>query len=432
MEFGRPRPTRPPGPPEPERPWPVAATHSARAAGRGQGRLDAGGVRWLHQALLAVLAPFALAAVVGAVLLWPREEPPEVAEGIAGPSALVDATVRTVTLEPCEGTDIGEGIICQALDVQVTSGATAGQVTRFQVPRSGDLPAFHPGDRLVLGYEPGVPAARAYSVVDYQRDHPMLLLGAAFVMVVLVLGRLKGVRALAGLGASLAVVVWFLLPAVLSGTSPILVSLVSAALIAFVALYVAHGFSPRTTVALLGTLASLALVGLLAWAFVGLGRITGFASEEAVLLQFSVAEVNLQGLVLAGIILGALGVLDDVTVTQVAAVWEVRRANPRLGVRELYAAGLAVGRDHIASTVNTLVLAYTGAALPLLLFFRQAERSLSEVLTGELIATEVIRTLVGGIGLAAAVPITTLLAALVASRTNPATVAAAGIHPHPH
>lgn len=389
-------------------------------------------MRRLHRLLLAVMAPFALAAVAGAVLLWPRSEPPTLAEGIGGPAELVDATVRSVTLEPCEGTQLDEGVICQALDVQITSGQTAGDVSRFQVPRSADLPAFHPGDRLVLGYEPSVPPARAYTIADYQRDHPMLLLGAAFVVVVLALGRLKGVRALAGLGVSLAVVVWFLLPAVLSGASPILVSLVSATLIAFVALYVAHGFSPRTSVALLGTLASLALVGLLAWAFVGLGRITGFASEEAVLLQFSTAEVNLQGLVLAGIILGALGVLDDVTVTQVAAVWEVRRANPRLGIRELYAAGLAVGRDHIASTVNTLVLAYTGAALPLLLFFRQADRTLTEVLTGELIATEVIRTLVGGIGLAAAVPITTLLAALVASRTSPATVAAAGTHAHPH
>lgn len=391
-----------------------------------------GDARRLHRVLLAVMAPIALATIIGAVWLWPRTEPPEVAAGLGGPAELVDATVRSAVLEPCEGTQPEEGVVCQALDVEITSGTPDGNVARFQVPQSGDLPDFRAGDQLVLGYQPDVPPAQAYSVADYQRDTPLLLLGAVFVLVVLALGRLKGIRALAGLGVSLAVVVWFLLPAILAGSSPIMVALVGAALIAFVALYVAHGFSSRTTIALLGTLVSLALVGVLAWLFVGMGRITGFASEEAVLLQFSAGEVNLQGLVLAGIIVGALGVLDDVTVTQVSAVWEVRRANPRLGTWELYRSGLAVGRDHIASTVNTLVLAYTGAALPLLLFFRQADRALSEVVTGELIATEIIRTLVGSVGLAAAVPITTLLAALVASRTSVPEVAAAGGHLRGH
>jgi uncharacterized membrane protein len=189
----------------------------------------------------------------------------------------------------------------------------------------------------------------------------------------------------------------------------------------------------RTTVALLGTLASLALVGVLAWLFVASTRFTGLASEDAVLLRLGAAEVNPEGLLLAGIVLGTLGVLDDVTVTQASAVWQLRRANPGWGVGALYRSAITVGRDHIASTVNTLVLAYAGASLPLLLLLRQASRPVATVLTGELIATEVVRTLVGGIGLMASVPLTTLIAALVAARTDPEAAADAGAgHQHLH
>jgi len=181
-----------------------------------------------------------------------------------------------------------------------------------------------------------------------------------------------------------------------------------------VAMYVTLGVRLRTTVAVLGTLASLALVGVLAWAFVGAARFSGLASDDAALLRLGGVELNLKGLLLAGIVLGTLGVLDDVTVTQASAVWQLRLDNPGWGVRRLYHSAASVGRDHIASTVNTLVLAYTGASLPLLLFLRQAGQPVARVLTGELVATELVRTLVGGIGLVASVPLTTLIAAAVA------------------
>ncbi|MGH2687060.1 MAG: YibE/F family protein, partial [Actinomycetota bacterium] len=167
--------------------------------------------------------------------------------------------------------------------------------------------------------------------------------------------------------------------------------------------------------AVLGTLASLGLTALLARLFVTAAQLTGFSTEEASILQLSAEQVNIQGLILGGIVIGSLGVLDDVTVTQASAVAELRVANPRYGFIDLYRSALRIGRDHIASTVNTLVLAYAGASLPLLILFTQASRNVGDVLTGEVVAVEIIRTLVGSIGLVASVPITTALAAWVLS-----------------
>jgi uncharacterized membrane protein len=374
-----------------------------------------------------VIIPIAVLTLAGLVLLWPRGPLPRLAEGLGGSPEAFDATVRQRVEEPCEGTNDADAIFCQSVTIDLTSGPKSGSTVTFQADESKDVPTLRVGDRIVVGHVPALQDSNSpeqYVFEDYQRDVPMLLLLGLFVLVVLALGRLQGVRALAGLGASLLVVLFFLLPSLLDGRSPILVALVAASAIGFIALYVAHGLNVQTTVALLGTLASLALTGALAWFFVAFSRITGLATEEAVFLQLQGGKINLQGLVLAGIIIGSLGVLDDVTVTQVSAIWELRKANPRYGAAELYRSALKVGRDHIASTVNTLVLAYAGAALPLLLFFRQVDRGFTQVLTGELLATEVVRTLVGSVGLVASVPLTTLLAAVVAARGSDEEIAA--------
>jgi uncharacterized membrane protein len=417
-----PAPPGPAAPAEGGRPWQPGRL----AAGTGGGDL--------HSRLLAVLAPIALITLIGLVVLWPRGPLPRLAEGLGGAPEAYDATVRQRVEEPCQGTEEADAIFCQSVTVDLTSGPKTGTAVTFQAQESKDVPTLRPGDRIVVGHVPALEetdSPEQYVFEDYQRDIPMLLLLLLFVVVVLALGRFQGIRALAGLGASLLVVLFFLLPSLLDGRSPILVALVAASAIAFIALYVAHGVNVQTTIALLGTLSSLALTGVLAWFFVGFSRITGLATEEAVFLQLSGGQINLQGLVLAGIILGSLGVLDDVTVTQVSAIWELRKANPRYAAGELYRSGLAVGRDHIASTVNTLVLAYAGAALPLLLFFRQVDRGFAQVVTGELLATEVVRTLVGSVGLVASVPLTTLLAAWVATRRGGGEAAAAGIgHRH--
>jgi uncharacterized membrane protein len=220
-----------------------------------------------------------------------------------------------------------------------------------------------------------------------------------------------------GLAISFGVLVRFMLPAILVGKNPVAVAVVGSATIMFVALYLAHGINARTTTAVLGTVGALFLTGVLAWIFVTGSHLTGLASEESGLLAASLSGVSLRGLLLGGVVIGSLGVLDDVTVTQASAVWELHRANPTYGFQRLYAAGLRIGRDHIASTVNTLVMAYAGASLPLLVLFTLSSRRLGDVLTSEIVAQEIVRTLVGSIGLVAAVPITTALAAFVVDRS---------------
>ncbi|MDQ4096579.1 MAG: YibE/F family protein, partial [Actinomycetota bacterium] len=178
-------------------------------------------------------------------------------------------------------------------------------------------------------------------------------------------------------------------------TSPIAVAVVGSSVILLANLYLAHGFNLRTTTAVVGTLASLALICLLAVIFVAAAHFSGLGTEEATFLQAASSRINLKGLLLGGIIIGSLGVLDDVTVTQSSAVWELHEANPGLGPRRLYRSALRIGRDHIASTVNTLVLAYAGASLPLLILLVEANQDVANVLTGELVAVEIVRTLVG-------------------------------------
>jgi uncharacterized membrane protein len=220
---------------------------------------------------------------------------------------------------------------------------------------------------------------------------------------------------------SLLVLVRFVLPAILAGQSALAAAVVGAAVIALLIIYLAHGVSARTTTAVLGTLVALALTAGLAVAFVEATKLTGLSSEEGTYLRGVLGStVDLRGMLLAGIVIGALGVLNDVTVTQASAVWEIYRANPAVDVRHLYRSAMQIGRDHIASTVDTLVLAYAGAALPLFVIFTVADRRLGDVITGEIVAQEIVQTLVGSLGLIAAVPVTTWLASAVVTRMVPA------------
>jgi uncharacterized membrane protein len=205
----------------------------------------------------------------------------------------------------------------------------------------------------------------------------------------------------------------FVFPALLRGASPLGVALTGGIVIAVSTIYLAHGISDRTTVALVGTIASLLLTAALGAAFGAAAHLSGLANEESVNLLAFAPELDFRGLLLAATIIGALGVLDDVTITQVSAVWELHHSDPQVEARGLYSAGIRIGRDHIASTVNTLVLAYTAAALPMLLLFTQSGLAMGEVLTTETLAVEIVQTLVGSIGLVASVPLTTALASWV-------------------
>jgi uncharacterized membrane protein len=207
-------------------------------------------------------------------------------------------------------------------------------------------------------------------------------------------------------------------PALLRDSPAVLVALVGTIVVAYAAIYLAHGFGLLSTLALAGTLVSLAVTTLLAVVMASLTHLSGLGSEEAQVLRVTAEALDLRGLLIAGIVVGALGVLDDVTVSQVSTVAALRRANPALGARQLYTEATRVGRDHVASTVNTLVLAYAGASLPLLLFFAEGNQPVGRLLTGELVAVEIVRMLVGSIGLVLAVPVTTRLAAVVLAHTS--------------
>lgn len=366
-----------------------------------------------RRTLNAVVVVCLVATAIGLAVLWPRDDTGSDLAAELGFVELVDATVQSARVRPCSYSSAEDPFDCDLVAARLTSGADAGEVVDLEFPLDSGSVTLRAGDAVVLNYVPDAPPEARYQFADFQRRTPLLVLGLLFAGVVVALGRWRGLLALVGLGVSLVTLTIFVLPAILEGRSPIAVALVGCSVIAVAALYLAHGVNERTTVAMLGTLASLALTGALAVLFVGLTELTGLAGEEVSFLRVFTGVLDFEGLLLAGIIIGALGVLDDVTVTQVSAVWELHRADPAMGRRDLYASALRIGRDHIASAVNTLVLAYAGASLPLLLLFSQVGRPLGDVLNGETVAVEIVRTLVGSIGLVASVPITTALAVAV-------------------
>ena len=271
------------------------------------------------------------------------------------------------------------------------------------------------GDRVLVTANES-PGGTVYFIADRSRAQPLWWLAVAFAALVALVGRARGAWSLLGMAASFLVIVRFILPAILTGWDPVVATVIGAAAIAFATLVLAHGANWKTAAALGGTALSLALTFALARFGVGFVELTGLADEHSVALNIlSGGAVDAGGLLLAGIIIGALGVLDDVTATQASAVFELRRANRALGVGELFARGLNVGRDHIASTVNTLVLAYAGASLPLMALLASQAEPLGLLISRDLLATEIVRTLVGSMGIVAAVPITTGIAAVLAA-----------------
>lgn len=330
-------------------------------------------------------------------------------------SSFYDGRVVGAEQAPCAGTEKSENIECEWLRIELLAGPDSGEKIRLEFVDSPSTPKLVEGDKIVLSYSPEAGKGSEYQFADRQRKPVLLWLALLFAIAVIVLGRARGAAALIGLAASLVILLAFALPAIIDGQSPIWVALVASAAISFFALYLAHGFGVMTTIALLGTLASLALTGVLAVIFVQLAEFSGFSNEEAVFLQAAGGAIDIRGLMLAGMVIGALGALDDMTVTQSSAILELRAANPDMPFAQLLSAGMRIGRDHVASTVNTLFLAYTGASMPLLVLFVLSEQSLGSVANSEIVSTEIVRTLVGSIGLVASVPLTTWLAARTVS-----------------
>lgn len=373
------------------------------------------------------------------MVLWPGGAPPHDRTGVGFDRQTQQAKVVKVDKVDCKDVNAsqmpisgettppsgsGPGL-CEKATVEVTTGHDKGrafvEIVQPDAPRQ-----LRQGQGVVVAYAPDAPHDLQYSVTDVNRKFPMALLAGVFALVVVAVGRMRGVMALVALAVSFAVLTLFILPAVLQGSNPLLVAVIGASAIMLIALYMCHGLTARTSVAVIGTLISLLLIGLLGSLFIGWASLTGNTDDSTGLIHGLYPHIDMSGLLLAGVIIGSLGVLDDVTVTQTSAVWELHQANPMMGARGLYKAGIRIGRDHIASVVNTLVLAYAGAALPLLLLFSIARSSVGTVANSELVAEEIVRTLVGSIGLVASVPVTTALAALVVSADRTGLGAEAG------
>ncbi|MEU9142429.1 YibE/F family protein [Streptomyces sp. NPDC048349] len=415
---------------------------SGHAAGHGHshGHGPAAPVsKHLRKVIAAVLIPFAAAVFIGMAVLWPGGAPAHERTGVGFDRQTQQGTVVSLENVDCKSvnasqvpptgdTSTPEGReaqaaqtgACKKATVKVGTGPDQGR-TFIEIVQPGAPRQLTDGQEVVVAYAPDAPRDLQYSVIDVNRKFPMALLAGIFAVAVVVVGRMRGLFALIALVVSFGVLTLFILPAILQGSNPLLVAVIGASAIMLIALYMCHGLTARTSVAVLGTLVSLLLIGLLGSLFIGWAFLSGNTDDNTGLIHGLYPDIDMSGLLLAGVIIGSLGVLDDVTVTQTSAVWELHQADPSMGPRALYRAAIRIGRDHIASVVNTLVLAYAGAALPLLLLFSIANSSMGAVANSELVAEEIVRTLVGSIGLVASVPVTTALAALVVSADRPGT-----------
>lgn len=290
------------------------------------------------------------------------------------------------------------------------------------------------GDRVVLVKSVQIDGSVRWYVADTYRLPTLLWMTLGFFALAVLFGGLRGFTSMLGLGASVFIILGWIVPRILGGGSPFIATLIGTFAIAAVSLYLAHGFNKRTSVAFVGTIITLALSAAFAALAVALARMNGMGDEHALYLQNGdFGAIDLRGLLLGGIMLGVLGVLDDITTAQSAVVDELKRANPSLPFKELYTRGLSVGREHIASLVNTLFLAYAGASLPLFLLFTvYKDQPVWFLLNSEVISEEIVRTLVGSVCLILAVPITTALAAAVFGKTGPDETTDHRGHGHAH
>ena len=379
-------------------------------------------------ARLAAVLVFALAAavVIAMAILWPTGERVE----LTTQSALADtesAVVEAVEERRCQGL---AGTTCRTFEIRLASGPDEGERTSFTLQATPPLdPEIHVGDELRVIKQTG--EELSYRFADFDRTSTLLWLGLAFCALVVTFGRLRGALSLVGLAVGLVIVLVFVVPAIAQGEPALAVAIVGSLAAMLVTITLAHGLGPKSLAAILGTAATLLLVGLLAFIATELTNLTGLSEEGSLALSFQLG-ISLEGLLLAGMVIGTLGVLDDVTVSQASTVLALRAANPSLRFAGLYRRAIEVGRDHVSAAVNTLVFAYAGAALPVLIVFSTRDFGFVGAVNLEVVAKEVVAMLVGSIGLIAAVPLTTALASLFAERLPAEQLDAEELHGHSH
>ncbi|MFC9333393.1 YibE/F family protein [Arthrobacter sp. NPDC057009] len=404
--------------------------------------------RKANRILAAVLVPLTLLTLAAMASLWPSGNK----DGLtlanpyaAAPGVTFDTgRIQRVVTESCTPGTAGENAAGENNTTPGTSDSGASQCTfAFTEPDKGGNPVkvvINPDVARSHGVEVGdnirylnltnaqaaatgadAPAAQgspSYIFVDFVRTMPIVLLAILYAVVVVAVARWRGLRALIGLVGAYFVLVSFMLPGLVEGKPPLLLALVGSTVIMIGVLYFAHGFSARTSTALLGTIFGLGITALLAAWATGAANLAGVGSHDAATLVNISDKISISGIVLCGLIISGLGVLNDVTITQSSAVWELYELAPNTSARKLFSSAMRIGRDHIASTVYTIAFAYAGAALPILIIVMLYDRPLGEALTSAELSEEVIRTLVGSIGLVLAIPVTTLIAVLVVKATG--------------
>ena len=387
--------------------------------------------------VVGLLIAIGIAVIAGMAVLWPSQQSVDIplpfqnAQGgaVTTESAHVVSSTAAACGSPSAGGVLtsapvaappGAGECVQAL-VQIDSGPNTGANTLLEFTDGPGQPSLAVGDDVRVSRQVDQNGLTSYAFFDFERTWPLALLAAAFAIVVVAVARWRGLRALIGIVVAFGVLMLFLLPALRDGAPAVPVALVASGAILYAVIYLAHGVSLRTSAALLGTLSALLLAAVLSWATIEFVHLTGLSEDQNNEVAAYLGNVSITGLLLAGFIIGSLGVLNDVTVTQASTAFEI--AEHGATRRAIFVGAMRVGRDHIASTVYTLVLAYAGRALPLLLLFSVANRSLGDVLTSESVAIEVARSAVGGIALALSVPLTTGIAAVLATPRPNATPA---------
>lgn len=302
----------------------------------------------------------------------------------------------------------------QKLEVLLTSGKKKGEKVNIEINKIETVQklVYEKGDEIIV-FRSRADGKEIFEIRGFVRRFSLFWLFLIFVFLTILVGGWRGVASLLSMGFSFVVIFKFILPQILAGWDPVITAIGGAIIIIPITFYLSHGFNPKTTIAIFGTVISLFIVGILAKVFVGAARLTGFNEEVAFLKAEGLGIIEPRGLLLAGVIIGVLGILDDITVSQSAVVYQLKKTKIGTQAKELYKRAMEVGKDHIASMVNTLVLVYAGAALPLFLLFVNSSLPGEMVLNYEILAEEIVRTLVGSIGLILAVPITTFLAVVV-------------------
>lgn len=299
--------------------------------------------------------------------------------------------------------------------ILISSGDLKGRkfiVQDNSIPTSHEI-TYKPGDKVIVTYTKGPGGSEMVYITDVARQTPLLFLVFIFLILILVVGRWQGLSSLIGMSISFLIIGEFIVPNILLGNDPLLITFFGALLIIPLTYFISHGLNKKTSIAIISTFITLLLTGSFAYLFVQLAHLSGFDSDEASYLKNLGLSINIQSILLSGIIIGILAVLNDITVSQASVVKSLITAKPTLSVKELYSNAMGVGKDHIASLVNTLILVYAGASLPLFVLFSKAQGPWNLIINQEIVATEIVRTLVSSIGIVAAVPLTTYLAALV-------------------